>query len=99
MTNNEQLMYQILGKFSDIDAPIVFKGALITKLVLAEGGFTSFERPTINLRASRVNLTLTRFIRTWRNFCIRSYSGMKHRCFGTAVRCRGTLLLLTRTYR
>jgi hypothetical protein len=52
MTNNEQLMYQILGKFSDIDAPFVFKGALITKLVLAEGGFTSFERPTKDIDAN-----------------------------------------------
>jgi hypothetical protein len=41
MTQQEQLMYQILGRISETDAPIVFKGALITKLVLAENGYTS----------------------------------------------------------
>lgn len=45
-------MYQILGGFSEVDAPLVFKGALITKLVLAEGGFTSLERPTQDIDAN-----------------------------------------------
>ena len=52
MTDNERLMYQILGNFSDVDAPIVFKGALITKLVLAEGGYTLLERPTKDIDAN-----------------------------------------------
>ena len=34
MTDRENIMYQILGKISETDAPIVFKGALITKLIL-----------------------------------------------------------------
>lgn len=31
MTEKEKLMYKILGKISDANIPIVFKGALITK--------------------------------------------------------------------
>ena len=46
MTGHEQLMYQIIGKISDLDAPIVFKGALITKLILKENGYMLSERPT-----------------------------------------------------
>ena len=52
MTDNERLMYQILGNFSEVDAPIVFKGALITKLVLTEGGYTLLERPTKDIDAN-----------------------------------------------
>jgi hypothetical protein len=52
MTEHEQLMYQILGKISEADAPIVFKGALITKLVLAENGFTMLDRKTADIDAN-----------------------------------------------
>ena len=90
MTNHEHLMYQILGKFSDIDAPIIFKGALITKLVLAEGGFTSFERPTKDIDANWigappsmkhltdvVNQSLKFFDGEYRAESIREYSEKK----------------------
>ena len=40
MTQNELFMYDILGRISSTDAPIVFKGGLITKLILAEKQFT-----------------------------------------------------------
>jgi len=33
MTEPEKLMLCIMGRISDTDAPIVFKGALITKLI------------------------------------------------------------------
>lgn len=52
MTDNEKLMYQILGNFSNVDAPIVFKGALITKLVLAESGYNLLERATKDIDAN-----------------------------------------------
>ena len=39
MREKEQLMYQIIGMLSNINAPIVFKGALITKLILKENGY------------------------------------------------------------
>jgi hypothetical protein len=41
MTELERKMYQILGRVSETDAPIVFVGGLITKLVLAENGFAT----------------------------------------------------------
>jgi len=52
MTEHEQLMYRILGKISESNAPIVFKGALITKLILAENGFTRLDRKTIDIDAN-----------------------------------------------
>jgi len=52
MTEHEQLMYQVVGKISETDAPIVFKGALITKLVLAEHGFTLLDRQTVDIDAN-----------------------------------------------
>jgi len=38
MTEQEKLMCEIMGNISQTKAPIVFKGALITKLILAEHG-------------------------------------------------------------
>jgi len=46
MTEHERLMYQILGRISEANIPLVFKGALITKLILTENGFTTLERQT-----------------------------------------------------
>jgi hypothetical protein len=46
MTSKEALMYKILGRITTAELPIVFKGALITKLVLAEQGFDLIERET-----------------------------------------------------
>jgi hypothetical protein len=54
MTEHELLMYQVLGKISAADAPIVFKGALITKLILAEHGFTMLDRLTRDIDANWV---------------------------------------------
>jgi hypothetical protein len=48
----ERLMYQIIGKISDTNAPIVFKGALITKLILNENGYTLTERQTNDIDAN-----------------------------------------------
>jgi hypothetical protein len=51
MTKLEQRMYQILGAVSATDAPIVFVGGLITKLILAENDF-SLDRPTVDIDAN-----------------------------------------------
>jgi hypothetical protein len=48
----EQLMYEIIGSVSAFDAPIVFKGALITKLVLAEHKFSAMSRMTVDIDAN-----------------------------------------------
>lgn len=52
MTEHEHIMYQVLGKISETNAPIVFKGALITKLVLAEHNFTLLDRQTVDIDAN-----------------------------------------------
>lgn len=52
MTERENLMYKILGKISDMGAPIIFKGALITKLILAEHEFSEIERMTKDIDAN-----------------------------------------------
>jgi hypothetical protein len=51
MTELEQKMYQILGAVSATDVPVVFKGALITKLILVENGFISLIRQTRDIDA------------------------------------------------
>lgn len=55
MTDREKLMYQILGKISDLDLPIVFKGALITKLILVEQDFNEIRRMTKDIDANWVD--------------------------------------------
>jgi hypothetical protein len=54
MVDQEKTMYRILGAISAMDAPIVFKGALITKLVLSENGFSSALRQTKDIDANWV---------------------------------------------
>jgi hypothetical protein len=62
LTGLERKMYQILGAVSATDAPIVFKGALITKLVLAEGGFVSFNRHTNDIDANWIGVLSGKYI-------------------------------------
>lgn len=52
MNEREKLMYSIIGNISGTDAPIVFKGALITKLILQENGFKQIERATKDIDAN-----------------------------------------------
>jgi len=52
MTDKERFMYQIMGEISKANAPIVFKGALVTKLILAENGYTAVERQTRDIDAN-----------------------------------------------
>ena len=55
MTEREKLMYEILGQISSANAPIIFKGGLITQLILSENGFTSFQRATVDIDANWVD--------------------------------------------
>ena len=48
----ERLMYEIIGSISLSDAPIIFKGALITKLVLSENKFKAISRQTVDIDAN-----------------------------------------------
>jgi hypothetical protein len=52
MGDQEKTMYRILGAISAMDAPIIFKGALITRLVLSENGFSSALRQTKDIDAN-----------------------------------------------
>ena len=55
MIEHEQLMYEVLEIISKSNAPIVFKGALITKLILAEHGYTTIDRITRDIDANWVD--------------------------------------------
>jgi len=55
MIEHEQLMYKVLGKISETNAPIIFKGALIAKLILAENGFSKLDRITRDIDANWVD--------------------------------------------
>jgi hypothetical protein len=54
MNERERALYRILASISNTDAPLVFKGALITKLILAENGHQLTDRPTNDIDASWV---------------------------------------------
>ena len=56
MTDKETTMYQILGQICQADAPIVFKGALVTKLILSEHGYTALERQTRDIDANWIGV-------------------------------------------
>jgi hypothetical protein len=58
LTNTERLMYAAMTAIANIDAPIVFKGAMITKLILDENRFDEFVRETRDVDASWVGETL-----------------------------------------
>lgn len=52
MTEKEKLMYKIIVSISESDTPLVFKGGLITKLILSENNFDEVERMTKDIDAS-----------------------------------------------
>jgi len=52
-------MYQILGKISEVNAPLVFKGALITKLILMENRYSATERQTKDIDANWIDIPPT----------------------------------------
>lgn len=52
MTEKENLMYKVIASISESDTPLVFKGGLITKLILSENNFDKIERMTKDIDAS-----------------------------------------------
>lgn len=52
MTQHEKIMYGIIADISKLDTPLVFKGGLVTKLVLTENNFHAIERMTKDIDAS-----------------------------------------------
>jgi hypothetical protein len=52
LTNAEKLMYDIMGAIADGNVPVVYKGAMITKLILRENHFDDFVRETQDIDAS-----------------------------------------------
>ena len=52
LTDKEKLMYQIMGAVANSGVPIVYKGAMITKLLLLESDFNAFSRETLDIDAS-----------------------------------------------
>jgi len=56
MTDKEKLMYRIITEISKTGTPIIFKGALITRLVLAENGYTAINRQTKDIDANWIDL-------------------------------------------
>jgi len=90
MTDKETTMYQILGQICQADAPIVFKGALVTKLILSEHGYTALERqtrdidanwigtpPTMTELESTINRSLNALNRKFRAEAFREYGDKK----------------------
>lgn len=52
MTEQEKIMYEILRRISNTDIPLVFKGGLITRLILDEKGFNDIQRATKDIDAN-----------------------------------------------
>lgn len=52
MTEREEIMYEFLARISSTNAPIIFKGGLITKLILSENEYNDVQRSTVDIDAS-----------------------------------------------
>lgn len=55
MTEKEKLMYSFISQISKTNAPIIFKGGLITNLILSEKGYTDIQRTTKDIDANWIN--------------------------------------------
>lgn len=55
MTEKEKEMYGLLSCLSEAKAPIIFKGGLITNLVLQEKNYKAFHRATVDIDANWVD--------------------------------------------
>jgi len=66
MNEREKLMYSIMSNISETDAPFVFKGALILRLILQENGFKQIERATKDIDANWIGTppTLNNMVET-----------------------------------
>jgi hypothetical protein len=52
LTAQEKRMYDVMGAIANSNVPVVYKGALITKLILQENQFEEFARETQDIDAS-----------------------------------------------
>jgi hypothetical protein len=52
LTDSEKLMYDVMGAITNGNVPVIYKGAMVTKLILMEHGFTDFTRETQDIDAS-----------------------------------------------
>jgi len=52
LTEQEKKMYDVMGAIAHSDVPIIYKGALVTKLILHENDFDDFMRETRDIDAS-----------------------------------------------
>jgi len=46
LTDSEKLMYDVMGAIADGNVPVIYKGAMITKLILHEHDFDDEKRVT-----------------------------------------------------
>jgi hypothetical protein len=54
LTEQEKRMYDVMAAIMNGGAPVIYKGALITKLILQENQFNDFVRETRDIDASWV---------------------------------------------
>jgi hypothetical protein len=52
LSDKEKLMYRIMGAVADSGVPLIYKGAMVTKLLLLEHQFNDFSRETQDIDAS-----------------------------------------------
>ena len=52
LTDSEKLMYDVMGAIANGSVPIIYKGAMVTKLILQESNFDDFARETQDIDAS-----------------------------------------------
>jgi hypothetical protein len=57
-TDSEKILYQIIAVLEDSGFPLVYKGAMVTKLILHENNFDHFIRETLDIDASWVDTHL-----------------------------------------
>jgi hypothetical protein len=51
-TDSEKLMYNVMGVIASSNMPVIYKGAMVTKLILHEYNFDDFVRETEDIDAS-----------------------------------------------
>lgn len=51
-------MYEVMGAIANGNVPVIYKGAMVTKLILEEHGFVDFSRETQDIDASWAGDTL-----------------------------------------
>jgi len=57
LTEQEKKMYDVMGTIASNDVPVIYKGALVTKLILQENNFDDFVRETRDIDASWAGAT------------------------------------------